>query len=279
MPLSPIFQKTILRTACTHDGWSVVSRTAAILRNTRGNTLVGRSAHANQQQCRAMSSSKKKKKKGGSSHRYMERQLRDPFVKRAQAEQFRARSSFKLIELIDKHQLVPTNNNDTGMCVVDCGAAPGGWSQVVAQKMAVADTSGALQLPRIVAIDLLPMPPVPGVHFIQGDFLDPATKRQVVAALDNRRVGLVLSDMAPPFTGHHSVDADRTMNLCDDVGAFADEFLAKGGSMVLKFFMGGHESEMRGRLRQAFRKVVVEKPEASRKQSSEQYLVCIDKLT
>ncbi|KAJ2664547.1 2' O-ribose methyltransferase [Coemansia sp. RSA 1200] len=277
MPLPSILQKTI-RTACTHDGWSVVGRTAARLRNTDSNTLVGHSAHRQQQQCRAMSSSKKKK--GGSSHRYMERQLRDPFVKRAQAEQFRARSSFKLIELIDKHQLVPTNKGGAGMCVVDCGAAPGGWSQVVARKTAVADTcGGAPQPPRIVAIDLLPMPPVPGVHFIQGDFLDPATKRQVLLALDNRQVGLVLSDMAPPFTGHHSVDADRTMNLCDDVGSFANEFLAKGGCMVLKFFMGGHESEMRGRLRQAFRKVVVEKPEASRKQSSEQYLVCIDKLT
>ncbi|KAJ1665972.1 2' O-ribose methyltransferase [Coemansia sp. RSA 1813] len=224
----------------------------------------------NAQQKQNMSS---KKKKGGSSYRYMERQTRDPFVKKAQAEQFRARSSFKLMELIDKHRLIP----QSPMCVVDCGAAPGGWSQVIARKMN-AHHECSDDHKRIVAIDILAMQAIPGVYFVRGDFLEPTTKQQIAEVLGHRKVGLLLSDMAPAFTGHHSVDADRTMNLCEDVVSFSDEFLACGGSMVLKFFMGGKESDLRKELRRRFSSVQVEKPEASRKQSSEQYLVCLNKV-
>ncbi|KAJ2744946.1 hypothetical protein GGI20_002553 [Coemansia sp. BCRC 34301] len=207
-------------------------------------------------------------KKGGSSRRYMNRQIQDPFVRLAKAEQFRARSSFKLIEIIDKHRLVPKSSNT---CVVDCGAAPGGWSQVIARRF---ETSGSTEAaPRIVAVDLIHMQPIPGVHIIQGDFLEQGVKDEVAAALGGRRVGLVLSDMAPSFTGHYSTDAARTMNLCEDVLAFAHQFLACGGSLVLKFFMGGGEAELRKALKESFDRVVVEKPDASRKQSSEQYFV------
>ncbi|ORX72931.1 S-adenosyl-L-methionine-dependent methyltransferase [Linderina pennispora] len=108
-------------------------------------------------------------------------------------------------------------------------------------------------------------------------FLSPDIKQQVVEALDGRKVGLILSDMAPSFTGHHATDAARTMNLCEDVLQFADEFLGYGGCLVLKFFMGGGEAELRRALKEGFEKVVVEKPDASRKQSSEQYFVCIRK--
>ncbi|KAI8320029.1 ribosomal RNA large subunit methyltransferase J [Martensiomyces pterosporus] len=214
-------------------------------------------------------------KKGGSSHRYMDRQTRDPFVKQAKTEQFRARSSFKLIEMVDRHSLIPKSES---VCIVDCGAAPGGWSQVIARRVGGSSRAVAGQASeRIIAVDLLPMRPIPGVQFIQGDFLENDTKQRLTEALDGRRVGLLLSDMAPSFTGHHSTDAARTMNLCEDVLAFADEFLGYGGSMVLKYFMGGGESELRKALREAFEKVVVEKPSASRKQSSEQYFVCIHK--
>ncbi|KAI9501685.1 ribosomal RNA methyltransferase [Coemansia spiralis] len=202
-------------------------------------------------------------KKGGSSHRYMARQLRDPFVRKAQAEQFRARSSFKLLELLDKHKLVPPRDQ----WVVDCGAAPGGWSQVVARRHS-----------RIVAVDLLPMQPIAQVRFVQGDFLQPATKAQIAELLGGQKVGLLLSDMAPSFTGHHAVDAARTMALCEDIIEFSGEFLALGGSMVVKFFMGGGEPEMRQALRRLFERVCIEKPAASRRQSSEQYFVCIRKL-
>ncbi|KAJ2819856.1 2' O-ribose methyltransferase [Coemansia furcata] len=218
-----------------------------------------------EQQVRWMTS-----KKGGSSHRYMNRQLQDPYVKLAKSEQFRARSSFKLIELIDKHRLVPKSAD---MCVVDCGAAPGGWSQVIARRFEAKAYGGE----RIIAVDLMDMQPIPGVHFIQGDFLEQSVKDQVQDALAGRRVGLLLSDMAPSFTGHHSTDAARTMNLCEDVLAFAHQFLACGGNLVLKFFMGGGEAELRRALKESFDRVAVEKPDASRKQSSEQYFVCVGK--
>ncbi|KAI7831018.1 FtsJ-like methyltransferase-domain-containing protein [Kickxella alabastrina] len=124
---------------------------------------------------------------------------------------------------------------------------------------------------------LLPMRPIPGVHFIQGDFFESPVKREIEQVLGSRRVGLLLSDMAPSFTGNRGTDADRTMNLCEDVLAFSEDVLAFGGNMVVKFFMGGAEPEFRARLRERFERVVVEKPEASRKQSAEQYFVCIGK--
>ncbi|KAJ2387783.1 2' O-ribose methyltransferase, partial [Coemansia sp. RSA 2603] len=179
------------------------------------------------------------KKGHGSSNRYIERQKRDPFVKQAQQENYRARSSYKLISLLDKHHLLPKSST---ACIVDCGAAPGGWSQVISRRVSHSDR-------RIIAIDLLPMREVPGVQFIQGDFLEESVKQKVVDALDGRKVGLMLSDMAPAFTGHHSTDAARTMNLCEDVLAFSDQFLSYGGNLVMKFFMGGEEAEMKKALK------------------------------
>ncbi|KAJ2157112.1 2' O-ribose methyltransferase [Coemansia sp. RSA 552] len=207
-------------------------------------------------------------KRGGSSKKYMARQRRDPFVKQAVAENYRSRSSYKLVELLTKYPLLPSKQSQ--LCVVDCGAAPGGWSQVVARRLALGAGSE-----RAVAVDLLPMQGVPGVRFIEGDFLAEATKQQMGQALGGRAVGLVLSDMAPSFTGHRSVDALRTMALCEDVVDFAEETLAGGGNMVLKFFMGGGEAELRTRLRGMFAKVKIDKPLASRKESAEQYLVCL----
>ncbi|KAJ1729228.1 2' O-ribose methyltransferase [Coemansia biformis] len=203
-------------------------------------------------------------KGSGSSRRYMERQLRDPFVRQAAAGQYRARSSFKLLELIDRHRLIP----QTG-CIIDCGASPGGWSQVAAQRLGPGG--------RLIAVDLLAMEPLARVQFIQGDFLDHLVKDQILQAIGQQPVGLVLSDMAPSFTGHRSVDAARAMDLCEDVVAFADSVLSRGGCLVLKFFMGGDEVELRQRLRRMFRSVVVEKPAASRKESAENYLVCLGK--
>ncbi|KAJ1956265.1 2' O-ribose methyltransferase [Dipsacomyces acuminosporus] len=215
------------------------------------------------------------KKTSGSSHRYLNRQSRDPFVKQAKAEQFRARSSYKLIEMVDRYKLLPASER---VCIVDLGAAPGSWSQVIARRVSGSNNAVSTDASeRIIAVDLLSMRPVQGVRCIQGDFLEGETKQKLADALDGRRVGLLLSDMAPSFTGHHSTDAARTMNLCEDVLAFADEFLGYGGNLVLKYFMGGGESELRRALRETFERVVVEKPSASRKQSSEQYFVCINK--
>ncbi|KAJ2777715.1 hypothetical protein H4R18_005005 [Coemansia javaensis] len=202
------------------------------------------------------------RKGGGSSRRYMARQLRDPFVKRAAAEQYRARSSFKLAELADRYPLIPD-----GGCVVDCGAAPGGWSQVVARRMGAGT--------RLVAVDLLEMQPVPGADFVQGDFLDPGVRARVLQAIGAQPVGLVLSDMAPALSGHRSVDSARAMALCEDVVDFAADVLAPAGCLVLKFFMGEGDAKLRHRLRAMFRAVRVEKPAASRRESAECYLVCL----
>lgn len=207
-----------------------------------------------------------KKNLSKSSTRYLDRQSRDPFVKQAKQDQFRARSSYKLIEILNKHKLLSSSSSQR---IVDCGAAPGGWSQVISRRSKKSP---------ILAIDLLPMQPIPGVHFIRGDFLDPSAQLQITQWLDGQTAGLLLSDMAPSFTGHHSVDAARTMDLCENVLAFGDQFLARGGNLVLKFFMGGQEAELRQQLRRKFRKVVVDKPDASRRQSSELYFVCQYKL-
>ncbi|KAJ2798623.1 2' O-ribose methyltransferase [Coemansia guatemalensis] len=212
-------------------------------------------------------------KKGGSSHRYLQRQQRDPFVKQAAGEQYRARSSYKLIEMLDKHrQLLPQHSSNS--CVIDCGAAPGGWSQVVARRLQKTNNT---EKGRVIAVDLLPMRAIPGVQIVQGNFLDSDIKQKVAEAVDGRPVGLMLSDMAPSFTGHRSVDAARTMALCEDVVDFADEWLADGGGLVLKYFMGGEEKELRDTLRAKFDRVIIEKPLASRKQSAENYMICLGK--
>ncbi|KAJ2482295.1 2' O-ribose methyltransferase [Coemansia sp. RSA 2131] len=207
-------------------------------------------------------------KRGGSSKRYMDRQLRDPFVRAVAASEYRARSSYKLIEMLDKHKLVP---RDPHMCAIDCGAAPGGWSQVLAHRM-------PSPVPRVLAVDLLPIRPINNVHIIQGDFLSCLVKQQLASAIARRPVSLILSDMAPSFSGTKSLDALRTLALCEDVVDFAQEFLHSGGSLVLKHFMGGGELELRERLRQMFAKVKVDKPKASRKQSAESYFVCLGKV-
>ncbi|KAJ2318203.1 2' O-ribose methyltransferase [Coemansia sp. RSA 2611] len=200
----------------------------------------------------------------------MDRQLRDPFVHAAAADQYRARSSYKLIELLDKYELQPK----ASACIIDCGAAPGGWSQVLARRLQGAEN----EEPRIIAVDMLEMQGIRGVQTIHGDFLDAAVKQQIVSAVAGRRVGLVLSDMAPSFTGHRAIDALRTTALCEDVVDFASEFLAPGGALVLKYFMGGEEQELRERLRRMFAQVKVDKPRASRKQSSENYFVCLGRV-
>ncbi|KAJ1673436.1 2' O-ribose methyltransferase [Spiromyces aspiralis] len=212
-------------------------------------------------------------KSSSSSKRWTAAQASDPFVKAAKADSYRARSSYKLIELDKKYDLI--RPKDEGV-IVDCGSAPGGWCQVLARLAQVKrgnDSSKGLA----VAVDLLPMLPIAGVQFIQGDFTDASIKRRLSEAIGDRRVKLVLSDMAPAFSGHHTTDHARSMNLCENVMAFADEFLSSGGSLVCKYFMGGDENELRAELRKRFARVLSEKPDSSRKRSSERYFVCIDK--
>ena len=195
--------------------------------------------------------------RSSSSQRWLARQLNDPYVVAAQAKGLRSRAAFKLAELDERFRLLAA-----GARVVDLGAAPGGWSQVA--RAAGAGT--------VVAVDLLPMPPIDGVSFIQGDFVDPATVTHVLDRLGGS-ADLVLSDMAPNATGHAATDHVRIMALAEAALDFAVSVLAPGGSFVAKLLQGGSERDMLRRLQRHFASVRHAKPPASRKESRELYVV------
>jgi 23S rRNA (uridine2552-2'-O)-methyltransferase len=200
-----------------------------------------------------------KSSRSAASQRWLVRQLNDPYVAAAKAQGWRSRAAFKLIELDERFGLLRP-----GARVVDLGAAPGGWTQVAVQRGAG----------RVVALDLLPMERLPGAVMLQGDFVDPAVTAQVVAALGGK-ADLVLSDMAPNTTGHTATDHLRIMALAEAALEFAAEVLAEGGTFVAKVFQGGSEREMLLRLKRSFGSVRHAKPPASRKQSSELYVVAM----
>jgi 23S rRNA (uridine2552-2'-O)-methyltransferase len=189
--------------------------------------------------------------------RWLRRQLNDPYVQAAQREGFRSRAAFKLIELDERYHLIRK-----GALVLDLGAAPGGWTQVALQRGAA----------RVVGIDLLPVEPIPGATLIQGDIMD-AAQEQVLLALLGGQPDLVLSDMAPNTTGHAATDHLRIMALAELTLEIAEPILAEGGGFVCKLFQGGAERGMLERLKRSFRVVRHAKPPASRKESSELYVV------
>lgn len=192
------------------------------------------------------------------SQRWLARQLNDPYVAAAKQQGWRSRAAFKLIELNDRFKLIRH-----GAKVVDLGAAPGGWSQVAAQR-------GAL----VVAVDLLPMDPVPGAVVFQGDFTDEAVQARLLAELGGK-ADLVLSDMAPNTTGHTATDHLRIVALAEEALEFALDVLGEGGAFVAKVFQGGAERAMLERLKRHFGSVRHAKPPASRKESSELYVVAM----
>ncbi|HUN41140.1 MAG TPA: RlmE family RNA methyltransferase [Acetobacteraceae bacterium] len=195
--------------------------------------------------------------RSAASQRWLTRQLNDPYVAAAKAQGWRSRAAFKLIELDERFKLIRP-----GARVIDLGAAPGGWSQVALQRGAGS----------IVALDLLPMDAVPGAVVLQGDFSDPAVAARVETALGGK-ADLVLSDMAPNTTGHAATDHLRIMALAEAALEFALDLLADEGGFVAKVFQGGSEREMLSRMKQAFGTVRHAKPPASRKESSELYVV------
>ena len=202
--------------------------------------------------------------KRSSSGRWKQRQARDPYVKRAQSEGFRSRAAYKLQEIDQKERLLCR-----GAVVVDLGAAPGGWSQVAA---AAVGPSGA-----VVAVDLLEMAPIAGVHFIQGDFCDEAVADGIVAQLEGRPADLVLSDMAPNISGNWSVDQPRSMELAEVALEAAGRLLAPGGAFVVKVFQGEGFEELVRACRGQFGTVRIRKPSASRAESREMYVVAVDR--
>lgn len=199
------------------------------------------------------------KGRSAASQRWLERQLNDPYVRAAQSRGFRSRAAFKLLEMDEKHRLLKP-----GSRVVDLGAAPGGWTQVAVEK---GGPKG-----RVVALDLLPMDPVPGATVLQGDFQDPAAEQAVLAALAGP-ADLVLSDMAPNTTGHAATDHLRIIALAELALDFALKVLSPGGGFVAKVFQGGSEKGLLDALKRNFATVRHVKPPASRKDSSELYVV------
>lgn len=197
------------------------------------------------------------KKRSKSSTQWLERQLNDPYVRKAQMEGYRSRAAYKLKELDEKLDLIKR-----GMSVIDLGAAPGGWSQVAVEKCAG----------KIIALDLLPMEPVPDVTFLQMDFMDDDAPEALVTALGGG-ADVVLSDMAPNTTGHRNTDHLRIMMLAEAAYDFAADVLKPGGTFVTKVFQGGAQNELLLRLKKDFQTVRHIKPPASRKESSEQYVV------
>jgi 23S rRNA (uridine2552-2'-O)-methyltransferase len=194
-----------------------------------------------------------------SSTEWLQRQLNDPYVAAARRQGWRSRAAFKLIQLDQRFHLLKP-----GLRVVDLGAAPGGWTQVAAQRV------GALG--RVVGLDLNSMDPVPGATTLQGDFRDPAMLQPIGAALGGPS-NVVLSDMAAPATGHAATDHLRIVALAEDAFALAETLLSPGGAFVAKVFQGGAEGDLLGRLKRAFAVVRHAKPAASRAESAETYVV------
>jgi len=205
------------------------------------------------------------KRKNRSNPEWIRRHLTDPYVKEATRKGYRSRAALKLAEIDAKERLLKP-----GSIVVDLGAAPGSWSQVVRERLVA--TNGELR-GRIVALDLLPIDPIPGVEVLQGDFRDDEVAEQIAGLLGGSKVDVVLSDMAPNLSGIAAADAARNAHLAELALEFAREHLKPSGVLVLKAFQGSGYSQVVETLKRRFAKVVVRKPAASRAESAETYLV------
>ena len=194
------------------------------------------------------------------SKAWMREHINDPYVQKAKAEGYRSRAAYKLMELDQKDRLLAP-----GQLVVDLGAAPGSWSQVAAAKLG---SKG-----RVVAVDLLPMEPLPRVHFVQGDFREQEVLAALLLALGGSKADLVICDLAPNISGIGVSDQARSMYLAELALEFALQGLKPGGALLVKVFQGAGFTEFLKAMRKAFAKVGSRKPEASRGRSSEMYLL------
>lgn len=195
-----------------------------------------------------------------SSQRWLARNARDEYVKRARKEGARSRAAYKLEELDRRDHLLRP-----GMTVVDLGAAPGGWSQYVKTRVGA---SG-----RVLALDILPIEPINGVEFLTGDFTEQPVLDSLIERLQGHPVDLVISDMAPNITGVPTVDQARSMELAELALDFANQTLKPGGTVLMKTFQGRGFNEFYAQMRHRFAKIVTRKPQASRSESREIYLL------
>ncbi len=199
-------------------------------------------------------------KRSKSSARWLAEHAADPYVKRAHEEGWRSRAAFKLEEIDRAERLIRP-----GMTIVDLGAAPGGWSQYAARVLAGRG--------RVIALDVLDMPALPGVEFMQGDFSDDAVLERLRGLLVSDQVDLVLCDMAPNMMGIADVDHDRSMHLVDLAVDFAAQALRPGGDLLMKVFQGREFQPLVARLRKQYETVKLRKPKASRARSPEVYVL------
>ncbi|MCG7995478.1 MAG: 23S rRNA (uridine(2552)-2'-O)-methyltransferase RlmE [Candidatus Thiodiazotropha taylori] len=199
-------------------------------------------------------------KRSKSSRKWLDRHFNDTYVKQAQKAGYRSRAAFKLLEIQEKDRLIKP-----GMKVVDLGAAPGGWSQIARDLVG--------ENGQVFALDILPMDPIAGVEFIQGDFRETEPLESLRNLLDGAAIDLVISDMAPNVTGMASVDQPRSIYLCELALDFARETLKPGGGFVVKVFQGEGFDDFLREVRSSFGRVVSRKPDSSRAKSREIYLV------
>lgn len=200
-----------------------------------------------------------------SSRAWLERQLNDPYVAEARRRGYRSRSAFKLAEMDDKYGFLKP-----GQAVVDLGAAPGGWSQVAAERVRAADGQGA-----VAAIDIHGIEAIPGVAILQRDFYDADAPDALMAALGRDGVDAVLSDMAAHATGHRQTDHFQIMGLAEAALEFARRVLKPGGTFIAKMLRGGTEAQLLAELKRDFASVRHVKPKSSREDSAELYVVAM----
>ncbi|MFC6276744.1 23S rRNA (uridine(2552)-2'-O)-methyltransferase RlmE [Psittacicella hinzii] len=204
-----------------------------------------------------------KKNVSVSSRRWLNEHFKDEYVKKAHANKLRSRAYFKLEEIQRTDRIFRKD-----MIVVDLGAAPGGWSQYVGE---IIGANG-----KVIACDILPMDPLFNVEFLQGDFREESVLNQLMEMINNRPVDVILSDMAPNFSGNPNVDIPRAMYLCELALDMVQQTLTKGGSFVIKIFHGEGFEEYLKQVRSMFKTVRIRKPDASRDRSREVYIVALD---
>jgi len=198
-----------------------------------------------------------------SSKRWLERQLNDPYVQAAKREGYRSRAAYKLLEIDDKYGFLTP-----GKLVIDLGAAPGGWSQVAAARVCTGKAPGF-----VLGLDLLEIDALPDVTLLQADFMEDETLALIDGILAGRKADVVLSDMAAAATGHKQTDHIRIISLCEAALEFAEDVLTPGGTFLAKVLQGGTEKSLLDKLKRGFESVRHVKPEASRSDSAELYVL------
>ena len=191
---------------------------------------------------------------------WIQQHVKDPYVLQSQRDGYRSRASYKLLEIVEKNRLIRP-----GMTVVDLGSTPGGWSQVAARMVGHEG--------RVHALDILPMDPIAGVDFIQGDFTEEDTKNEIREHVKTQ-VNVVMSDMAVNTTGIKNIDSIQTGELCKEAMFFAKDLLKDNGYFISKIFMGGTFNEIVAEGKKYFKEVKVFKPKSSRKDSKESFIIC-----